>query len=100
MMNRLPGVLALLTLMAAPVGAEAREGSAAPPATVTRSAADRFRLMGLPRSRPVARWCADAGTAHPNYTTRMVTSTRHRPRSSRCVGHDSADGARQHLDHP
>ena len=84
MMTRLLGLLALLTVIAAPAGAEGREGSPASPATVTRSAADRFRLMGLhvftAGRLPVRRW--------PAWRTRDSDAHGHpnAPQSTRTIG--------------
>jgi len=47
MMTRLLGLLALLTVIAAPAGAGGEKALRLHRATVTRSAADTFRLMGL-----------------------------------------------------
>jgi hypothetical protein len=102
-MNRLPGLLALLTLIAAPVCAEARAGSPAPPGDRHAVGGGHIPAHGPARvhGQPPAGALA-AGEAHPNYSDeRGHPNAPHVHANDRWVGHESGSmDARLHLDHP
>jgi len=102
-MNRLPALLALLTLIAAPVCAEARTGRPAPPGERHAVGGGHVPAHGPARvhGRPPAGTAA-VGEAHPNYSDEHGhPNAPHVHANDQWVGHDSGRmDARLHLDHP
>ena len=102
MMNRLLGLLAVLTVIAAPLGAEARGGGEPQPGGHHAVGGGHIPAHGPARvhGRPPGHAPA-VGEAHPNYSDEHGhPNAPHVHANDRWVGHDMGPmDARLHLDH-